>query len=249
MNVVILAREKSSRYPGKHLHPINGVPALFGMIKRIQKIGARAILCTGPFADNSGYAEVTTWAGGTVYCEERYPEWDIVSRMVGMADELEIEEWIEQSGDCFFSDLSVVPTLWGLIKDNAYDSVSVQTPYSTVIGDRALTAVKAEKYRKMDKFFDSDDPAREQPGPHFPAELYVHHEHIERGADRTVTPIKTSVDHPLEGAIADLVVRHLGRWPETDADIERVYREITMLNPRTDNSAVGRDEKTVEEKV
>lgn len=233
MTVVILARQKSSRYPRKHLHPINSVPLLWGIVKNVIKAGHVPVLCTGPLDDNREYAIVAAQAGAVFYCEEEAPEWDLVSRMVNMAERLHLKYWATISGDCPFSDFSVLESMQPHLEGGTADTVSVQAAYSTVIGDRALTGATAKWYLKMHRYYDLEDRQREQPWVGYP---FTTSAVVTDGSDRTVTPIKTSIDWPLEGAIADLVVRHLGYWPKTDADLEKAYTEITVLNPEVNNT-------------
>ena len=226
MNVVILAREGSSRYPGKHLHTIGGETLIAGIVRRIHEAGGRPVLCTGAYDDNRHIALATVGAGGDFYCEEIAPEWDLPSRMIGMARQLGIGYWLNYSGDCPFVDTSQFKPLWDRLVEGDVDRVGFETPYCA-IGDMSVSAVSLRYWLKMHTYFSLDDQRREQPWVHFPAKDVV--EATIPGRDRTATPVKTSIDWPLEGALADVIVRHLGRWPETDEEVLEAYRSIRAL--------------------
>lgn len=207
---------------------------LWTMVKRIKKIGARPILATGKLEENRSIVMMARNALADVWCEEEAPEWDLVSRFIHMADRFGIDAWIEQSGDCPFVDFSTVDELWKHISTGKYDSVGVERAYAGV-AERALGAKHVSWYRKAHEYLSLDDRGREQPGIHMPKDVLVEYT-VKRSRPASVTPIKSSIDWPLEGAIADLIVRYLGHWPETDDDIERVYREIRVLNPEINNT-------------
>jgi len=244
MVVAILAREHSDRYPRKHLHNVGGKPLIETMVKRILDIGAWPILVTGPLNLNKKLVAATIGAGGDFYCEEQCPEWDIVTRFVNMSEALGVEYWIEQSGDCPFVDFSTAQKLWDHISTGLWDSVGVENPNAKAFAERALGAKHVSWYVKADECLDIDDRHREQAGSYCPKEIWKH-KSVGRSRPVTQTPTKTSIDWPLEGALADLIVRYLGRWPESDDDIEKVYREVKKLRWEDENAVVDSDETNV----
>lgn len=235
MNIVILAREGSERYPGKHLHPINGIPLLWGMVARFKNRGASVYIATGKKENNKRIGIVGYWAGAAVYHEEKAPEWDLPSRMVNMSKAFGIDRWVQISGDCPFTDWRAIELAWDSLGD--YDKTAFIPPAAANpagMGDRMCNAENVRMWEAFNEQLPIDDRRREQPW------LYVTIESENRveipWVDLTKTPIKSSIDYPFEGAIADFIVRYLGRWPETDMDVEKVYREVSKINPEVDNT-------------
>ena len=228
MNVVVIAREDSSRYPKKHLHLINGKPLLSQIFSNIKNSGGRPILCTGAHDENLGYVALAMSSGTDFYCEEDAPSWDVVSRHVNMADSMGIEYWIEYSGDCPFIDVSLFPKIWARLIQGDVEQVVMPSPHSTAIPERSATGMTAKVWRRINEYYDIDDHRREAAFTGLPVEWYTKAT-IGGTRPQEKSPIKTSVDWPMEGAIADMIVRYLGYWPKTDDDIERVYTEVTKL--------------------
>lgn len=182
-------------------------------------------MCTGNDRDNARLGEVAHQAGATVYYEQEFPEWDLVSRHIMMAYDLKISEWISYSGDCPFTDLRILPLIWKRLIQGDVDHVGVTTTYSAV-SDRMASGQTLELWEKWDGFYDLDDQRREQP--------WVHHQdytsaNVEPPWPLSRTLIKTSIDFPFEGAIADLIVRTLGHYPQDDDELQGVYKTIHKI--------------------
>jgi len=225
MNIVVLAREDSSRYPQKHLHLINGKPLLSQIFSNIKAAGGQPILCTGAHAENWAYVDLALRSGTDFYCEEEAPSWDVVSRHVNMCDSLGLEYWIEYSGDCPFIDVTLFPMIWERLILGDVEQVVMPSPHSTAIPERASSGMTARIWRRLNEYYAPDDRRREAAFTGLPLDWYTK---ATLGGTRPQekTPIKTSIDWPLEGALADMIVRWLGYWPRTDDDIERAYTEI-----------------------
>ena len=231
MNVVIFARYGSYRYPGKHLHLIDGVPLLQAIIYRLKALPARVILATGGKIANRPIVDLALESGAEVYCEEEFPEWDLTSRIINMSRSLGADKFMNYSGDCPFVDLRFFPLLWDRLIVGDIDRVDPTASYSGAgMGERAFGGGTIAPWEMWDEFLDEGDIRREQPWHHL-TKLHYDRAFVEIPWQDNLahTSIKTSVDWPFEGAIADLIVRHLGHWPETDNEVYQAYREITKL--------------------
>lgn len=241
MNVVIMAREHSERYERKHLHPINGVPMLWSIIKRLQnKLSARVILATGPREENKSYCILAGHAMAEVYCEEEAPEWDLCARMINMSRDRGIDGWVDYSGDCPFVDVRAVQLAWDSLE--GYDRTALSKPIASGavgMGDRQTNASTRRFWEIMAENIPEGDRRREQPWVHVDESKYRTHKVPVPFTDLAKTPVKTSIDWPFEGAIADFIVRYLGRWPETDRDIEKVYSEVNVIEEAVNNTPLG----------
>ena len=223
MKIVILAREHSERFPGKHLAMIGGEPMITGIVKRLSPFGD-VILSTGPMKDNAKTVKAAADAGAIIYCEEEAPEWDLWQRIHNMTIVHNIKYWINYSGDCPFVDLRMLEPIWNELRTELWDVVSPQLTLNGLEG-RAVSGMTSEYWDWLGRRLPEGDRDREHPW-------------IKGGGTNTTVPcpwpqektrMKTSIDWPFEAAIADKIVRHLERWPKTDEDIVRCYREITTL--------------------
>ena len=224
MKIVILARESSERFPRKHLAIIGGETLLGGMVKRLLQY-SDVILATGPRKHNAEIARVAAEAGADIYCEEGLPEWDVWGRIDNMARIHNLSYWLHYSGDCPFIDLRLLQPVWDELKKGFADTVSPEPTINGIEG-RSLSGITLEHWAWLGQQLRPDDPRREYPwcmGPGTTAEVPV-------PWPREKTRFKTSIDHPFEAAIADKIVRHLGRWPKTDEDIMRAYAEIKHID-------------------
>lgn len=236
MHVVILAREKSERFARKHLYPINGVPMIWSMVQRLIKAGAQVTLATGTKANNHSLGMVCAQAGAVVYHEENAPEWDLPSRMIGMAKFRGIDRWVLLSGDCVFFDTRAVKLVWDALVATQADRVGLVLPYAAAgvgMGDRLMGGDTLAFWKMMDGSLVDTDLRREAPWSYVTGYTT---ENVEiPWVDIAKTPVKSSIDWPFEAAIADYIVRFLGRYPESDKDIERVYSQAITIAPEVNN--------------
>ena len=223
MKLVILARERSERFPRKHLTLIGGEPMLGGIVKRLVPF-ADVILATGSEKDNPEIARVASEAGAQVYCEEVLPERDLWGRIDKMSRVYNLDYWMLYSGDCPFVDLRLLQPVWDELKKGFADTVNPQMTLNGIEG-RHISGVTAEHWAWLGRQLPPDDPRREYPWSAGSGTTAI----VPVPWPQEKTRLKTSIDYPFEAAIADKIVRHLERWPKTDDDIMRAYTEITEL--------------------
>lgn len=230
MNLIILARERSARFPRKHLAMIGGKTLIAGIVEKCLRHGA-TYLATGPAADNASLGFAACLAGATVYYEEERPEWDIHSRVSNLCALYGLKSFLLYSGDSPWIDERLIAFL-GAMTPVVGGALGQSAP--TAVGGIEATGISHVSTEWWDALCDGvslDDRRREEPlrfsTPPIEDDLY---ELVEVPWERaTGTSIKTSIDFPLEAALADRVSRYLGRWPRTEDDILKAYKEITQL--------------------
>ena len=230
MNIVILAREHSARFPRKHLAMIGGKTLIAGIVEKCLRHGD-TYLATGPERENASLGNAAYAAGAYVYYESSVPEWDIHTRVANLCKFYELESFLLYGGDSPWIDGRMID-LVGSITPPPGGTVAALAP-------TAPGGIEARGIQHISKlFWDSlcegvpmNDRRREEPwqfGPKTPREgldLFV----PVPWQIMTGTAIKTSCDYPFEAAIDDLIARHLGFWPETDEQIIQAYCEITKI--------------------
>ena len=230
MNTVILAREKSERFPRKHLATIGGKTMIVGIVERCLTKG-KVYLATGPQADNGFLGRAALAAGAWIYYEEDRPEWDIQSRVENCCKEYGIETMFIYSGDSPFTDMRYYDLLAEPPEPGySHDGDLGANPGS--VEGRGIGHLSLDYWKYQGAGLSLDDRRREQPGSATPDDPWQVAHTIKFPVPwvcSTQTGFKTSIDYPLEAAVADLIVRYLGRWPETDEEIERAYKEIKTI--------------------
>jgi hypothetical protein len=228
-----LARERSDRFPKKHLAKIADRPILGALKDIFEAAGSTPILVTGPEADNFNYINWCVANGMQYYSSPKnIHEWDLVGRLHHFSMFYGLDMFHLHSGDCIFPDVRSLKKVWEFMEVNP-DMLSGSTyitPHA-MGGERAVTVHRSQLYDKLDIVYSMDDHRREQPtGTPEAAEILKYRTAVlPPDFDVTKTRMKVSIDWPLEAAVADRIVCHLGRWPVSDDDILRAYSEIKTL--------------------
>jgi len=231
MNFIILARERSSRFPRKHLAKIGEMTLIEGIVKKCLRHGT-AYLATGPARTNYRLGHAAREAGAIVYYEQSVPEWDVHSRVSNLCALYGIESFLSYSGDSPWVDERLID-LVGSVTPSDGGVVRAQGPTAPGgIEAVGISHLSTKYWNALCDGISLDDRRREEPGKFGVAvaeesELFnllsVPWERL------TGTAIKSSIDYPLEAAVADKIARYLGRWPRTDQEIMKAYKEITAL--------------------
>lgn len=228
MNFVIKAREKSHRFPRKHLAMIGGVTLIAGIVHKCLRHG-NTYLATGPFADNRRLGEAALQAGATVYYEEGRPEWDIHFRVMNLCAAYRIDSFLIVSGDSPWIDERLIELIGPLTPPDG-GTIGAEGP--TAPGGIEATRTRHLSTKWWNSLCDGvslDDHRREEPGQFGTGATGQQLLMPLPWARPTGTAIKTSIDYPLEAAIADKICRWMGRWPRNDDEIVYAYKEITEL--------------------
>jgi spore coat polysaccharide biosynthesis protein SpsF len=104
--VVVAARTLSSRLPGKALLPLQGVPMILFLLRRLQPLRRAAIvLATTTLAADDELVSVVEAAGVPVF---RGADADVVARYVAAAARFGFDTVARVTGDCPFVDAELV---------------------------------------------------------------------------------------------------------------------------------------------
>ena len=103
VGVIVAARMGSTRFPGKALKPLHGMPMLAFLLRRIRSSNSadEIVLCTSVRTDDTVLAELANTEGVGVY---RGALDDVTDRYVSTAREYKIDTVVRITGDCPFVD-------------------------------------------------------------------------------------------------------------------------------------------------
>ena len=230
MNMIIVARERSSRFPNKHLTKIGDMTLIEGIVQKCLRHGY-AYLATGSRADNGSLGQEAYLSGASVYYEEDRPEWDIYSRVTNLCERYGLESFFLVSGDSPWFEERYLELYGRKIPPDGKFFNAEPWLAKPDIESRTVSHMSLGYWKSLCEGVALDDRRREEPGG-------MNTEEQSRAAEIRVpvpwkrlhgTAIKLSIDYPFEAAIANRIVAHLGFWPRTDDDILKAYTEITEL--------------------
>lgn len=225
--IIIPARSQSVRFPRKHLQPLGDTTVIGMLIERAKEVGGPVIVATTWLeadADLRAEAEAhgaIAWPGHPTDLLERYLELCLT---------MEIDGYLDISGDCPFFDQAQAKRIWSAISidDWGYDTYSEEPAFAandTAVGGKGVSYLR--KWRE--KIGEVPEDRREQywtavEPPGLNALLLPH------VGDRTTTPIKISIDWPMDLAIANVIYDTLGgRAPKFVGDLEFVWSKVRGL--------------------
>jgi spore coat polysaccharide biosynthesis protein SpsF len=123
IGVVVAARMLSSRLPGKALLPLQGIPMILFLLRRLSPLdGGTVILATTTLPSDDRMAELAQEAGIPVF---RGSDDDVVGRYVAVAEKYEFDTVARVTGDCPFVDANLVN--WCLAEAQGFDSFDLAT--------------------------------------------------------------------------------------------------------------------------
>jgi spore coat polysaccharide biosynthesis protein SpsF len=134
--IVVSARMRSSRRPGKAMAPLAGKPLLEHLLERVASLGGveRVVLATSVDPDNEVLAELAGKMGVAVY---RGDEEDVLLRHVEAARRFGAEHVVRVTGDNPLTDLPLIETL-------ASRHLEEDADYTYVPGDALLMGILCE---------------------------------------------------------------------------------------------------------
>jgi spore coat polysaccharide biosynthesis protein SpsF len=104
--VIVAARTASSRLPGKALLPLQGVPIVLFLLRRLRPMRyASLVLATTQRADDDDLAGLVESEGIPVF---RGAEEDLVARYVSAAERFRFESVVRVTADCPFVDAALL---------------------------------------------------------------------------------------------------------------------------------------------
>jgi len=123
VGLIVSARTRSTRLPGKALLPLRGMPMILYLLRRLSPFAAgTVVLATTNLESDDRLADVVSKSGAEVY---RGDENDLVARYVGAAEQYGFDTVVRATGDCPFIDAEFVT--WCLGQAESLDAFDLAT--------------------------------------------------------------------------------------------------------------------------
>lgn len=240
--VLITARMKSERFPGKVMADLYGKPMIQWIIeKSVQLKGVdKVVLCTSWNEQDTDMVQYV-WSLGipNVITFQGHPT-DLLDRHLSCIRQHGIDYTIDISGDSPFFSLqgtqAVVDFVRGEGRGKLYDKAGLKPPLCQVGGVLAGGATARSYYEMCERYVDVVEE------PWFAEQYWVWFQKHDLGQPyisieidhegmfpEEKTPIKTSIDWPLEMALATKICEWAGGFPEDFEVIYEAYRNIKQL--------------------
>lgn len=223
--IIVLARLGSTRFPRKHMQLLGGKLLIAGIIERAQEHSEAVVLATSQKSENNDLVDVAMeMAAGHV----RGPDHDVWFRVLTAAQMFGYSRWIVWLGDCPFVDHRILESVISAMEDPEIDAdyFVAQPPFNGIEGVMIqgwtwrgwveLGRDLAEKPEYVECPWQLRDDRKSHSAP-------------VDWRDLAATPIKASIDYPLELAIANRVVAHIGHWPTEYDELISAYQDIKEL--------------------
>lgn len=215
------ARMGSTRLPGKVLRPLGGRPALALLLDR---------LALAAEIDLVGVATSVEPADDPVFalCERhevpchRGPLEDLAARMLGAAEEFELDVFVRVNGDSPLLDPKLVDHAARLMREGEFDLVTNVFPRSFPVG-QSVEAIRVEAMRLA--LADMTEPAQRE---HVTPWFYEHPDRVRIESFRSdagdFSDMVLALDTPEDAAAMEAVVARMDRPLE-----EYGWHEIAAL--------------------
>lgn len=120
IGVIVAARLGSTRLPGKALKPLQGMPMLVFLLRRLRSGGKakKIILATSTQPEDTALADLAKAEGVNVY---RGPVDDVTARYVGAAKAFKLDTVIRVTADCPFLNGEVVDHCLDIAAGSRFD--------------------------------------------------------------------------------------------------------------------------------
>ena len=155
--IVVSARMRSERCPGKALAPLAGKPLLTHLLERLSSLGGTSsiVLATSVMAENDVLVETAEALGIRAF---RGDENDVLGRHVALAKTLDVENVVRVTADNPLTDLPLIEAL-------VATHLEADADYTYVPGDALLMGILSEviSRRALEKSHrDGDDRHRSE---------------------------------------------------------------------------------------
>lgn len=232
---LITARCSSERFPNKVISMLGGRPMLEQIIVKCKNLKDLdgIVVSTSYLTSDNVIQDI---------CKENKVECyrgdihNLASRHLETWNEYNITHALTVSGDSPFFDLEMAQRIIDTIrKEPEYWTYGAYSPRGSIISGHTTGGIKkAYMEAQIAAMKKCSDPAKMEEQywccyilkPDDPLIRLVDCSDI-MPPERTA--IKIDIDYPLELAIMNKVIDHLGFFPERYADIERAYKEITEI--------------------
>lgn len=124
---IVQARMSSSRFPGKVLMPLLGVPSIVFMVERVRRAALLddVVVATSVEASDDPLADALAGAGIACFRGSLH---DVLDRFVGAARSARADRVVRLTGDCPLMDFDLIDRALGLLADESLDYVSNVDP-------------------------------------------------------------------------------------------------------------------------
>jgi len=234
---IITARCSSERFPNKAVHLLGGKPMIEQVIiktKKLKNIDG-IVIATSILAVDNLIEKICKRNNVECY---RGSNDELAERHRRTWDKYNITHAVRLSGDCPFFDLEIAQRIVGAVRDYPnYWSYETYSPIGTAIsGHRSSATTRKYLEKQLQCYWQIPEPERMKL-----QECYVTAYQLPLDDPRMClvdcsdimppqkTAIKIDIDYPLEMAIMNKVINHIGYFPDRYEDIERAYKEIKTI--------------------
>ena len=242
IGAVITARMASTRFPGKVIAPLFGEPMLGQIIKRVRKVVDIVGVATTTSPEDDEIEYVCKDYGALVY---RGSTWDVFHRRWYSARDFGLTVAFDISGDCPYIDPDLMALLKTAILTSPGYDMYCHPPFYRDIGETLCCARALTYYEKIESLYLtlSEDLRIAAEGSygalleeHYGLDVngvgfeqkYTRVLTIPTHLNRMNTPMKLSIDYPLELDVANLICSHLGNIPSSIEQIMEAYKSVRV---------------------
>ena len=232
---LITARCSSSRFPNKVISLLGGKPMIEQIIVKCKNLkGLDGIVVSTSYLSSDNVIQDI--------CEDNKVECyrgdihDLASRHLETWNEYGLTHVLGLSGDSPFFDLEMAQRVVCAIREKPdYWSYGIYQPLGVAISGHPSGGIKKIYLEKQIMALRARPDALEMEEQYWCCYSLLEGDPLICLIDCTdimppaKTAIKIDIDYPLEMAIMNRVIDHLGFFPQRYSDIERAYTEITEL--------------------
>jgi spore coat polysaccharide biosynthesis protein SpsF len=147
VGIIVAARTSSSRLPGKALLPLQGLPMIVFLLRRLRRAkSGKVVVATTTLAADDRLAEIVAAEGISVF---RGSEADVVERYVGAARQFGFDVVARVTADCPFVDAEL--TDWCLARTAEFDNYDLATTKGRFPVGLDVEIYRAERMAALDK--------------------------------------------------------------------------------------------------
>ena len=242
---LILARSRSDRFPNKVIAELDGTPMIGHIIKSLRKVKRLndIILLTTGLEEDNRLCELADKYGATGIF--RGPETNLLARKLQCLKLIKATHYMTISGDSPFIDIGACQHFVNeFMKQEDYDIDEFNpiafyanvgaTPFGGGIESTRKCEYFDEYFRRHSydyKYMEHYWTAANDPdyAKEIKPLIKEAHADMDRYMPRETTPIKTSIDYPLELAFWNKAIKLYGKFPKTTDDIYDMFRTIKEI--------------------
>ena len=242
---MIGSRSRSERFPGKAIAELAGVPMIGRIVQRARLVKGfdEIILSTTGLKEDDRLAEMATEYGASRVF--RGPETNLLARRAQCLRATGATHFVHFSGDSPFIDVKACEFFiqsFLAMNDPEIDILAPISYYANVGASPYGGNVTATRKVELDEAFFARHPEvninlesywSSEATPEYQKEVVplIRAEYIDfdQFVPREKTPIKTSIDYPLEMAFWNKVIELYGHYPENIDEIYEAFRTIKEL--------------------